>query len=410
MRSLGQIGAGVSLFAVLLASAGSARAVLSSYAVAAHDDPGSSTGAAAVALGVPDYRFVDDAGLGFGGANADVFAPGESTVLTFPVPIRNVPGQPDLVVWAFVGGAGASDDAQVEVEVSVDGATFLPAGSFHTADGRDPAKYAPTGSPAPFEADFAAVKQFPIEIGGPDTISYVRLRNVAGTAEGLRLDAVEALQPVTHALHAFEIRLEQYRDPLMVGRFRVRLKNLAEPGGEGIRELRIVRPPSNVQLEDTDSNLYAQYGRTGRLICTEHCVPDTVDMQTPPSIPFSRHVWSLDGVTEAPAGEGLDPGRQAAHLPAENFDTDFDPSLLQDFGFEVEFTDGGVETFGFDENVVAEGEVGALYQKYVYSSATPTLSGPQPAYVWEFVPEPAGGAATLASLAALAGVARSRRR
>jgi len=404
MRSLGQICGEVALLFALLASVGPARAALSSYAAAAQDDPGSSTGAAAVALGVPDYRFVDDAGLGFGGANADVFAPGESTVLRFPVPIRNVPDQPDLVIWAFVGGAGASDDAEVEVEVSVDGATFLPAGSFHTADGRDPAAYAPP------EAGFAAVKQFPIEIGGPDTISYVRLRNVAGTAEGLQLDAVEGLQPVTPALHAFEIRLEQYRDPLLVGRFLVRLKNLAKPGGEGIRELRIVKPADPIRLEDTETSLFAQYGQAGTLVCVEHCIPDGTQNDPQDPIPFARHAWSLDGVTEAPAGEGLDPGRQAAHRRSENFDTDADPTLLAGCAFEVAFTDGSVEDFGFDENVLAEGEAGALYQKYGYFEAAPQLSGPQPAYFWEFVPEPASGAATVASLAALAGVARTRRR
>lgn len=136
------------LACVLLLGAEPAAA-LTSYAVEALDAPGSSTGAAAVALGVPDCHFVNDAGLSYGGTNADVFAPGEATVLRFPVPLRNAAGQVDLLVSAFVGGTGATDNAQVNVEVSSNGTSFTSAGSFQTQTGRDPFVFGP--SEAPFE-------------------------------------------------------------------------------------------------------------------------------------------------------------------------------------------------------------------------------------------------------------------
>ena len=83
--------------AALLAWTGLAAdpaAALASYAFSAQDAPGSSTGVAAVGLGIPDYQFVNDAGLGFGGTSTDVFSPGESTVLAFPRPLRPQPPSP----------------------------------------------------------------------------------------------------------------------------------------------------------------------------------------------------------------------------------------------------------------------------------------------------------------------------
>lgn len=354
-------------------------AALSSYAVEAEDEPGSSTGAAAVALGVPDYGCVGDAGLGFGGTNSDVFAPGESTVLRFPAPLRNVPGQADLLVSAFVGGAGASDAALVGVEVSSDGVAFTSAGSFDTATGRDPAAFPPQ------ETDFASVKHFAIEFGAADLVTHVRLTNLAGTAEGLRLDAVEGLHPATGASHAFELRVDRYRLD-STGRFRVRVKNLANPGGAGIRELRIEPGPDPSRLEDTYVPLPALHGSGGALICVEHCIMDTTQTNPQPVIPFGRHVWSLDGVVEAPAGAGLAPGRQAANVRtgSPSFDTDDTASFLAGFTFHVVFTDDSEQSLSFEDDVVAGGVPGALHQKYQYFSAAPQISGPQRTDTYEF--------------------------
>jgi len=354
-------------------------AALSSYAVEAEDAAGSSTGAAAVALGVPDYVFVGDAGLGFGGANADVFAPGESTVLRFPVPLRNIPGQIDLLVSAFVGGDGASDAALIDVATSSDGVAFTSAGSFETATGRDPSAFPPQ------ETAFESVKHFPIEFGAADLVTHVRLTNLAGSAEGLRLDAVEGLHPATGASHAFELRVERYRLD-STGRFRIRVKNLADPDGVGIRELRIVPGPDPSRLEDTYVPLPALYGSGGSLICVEHCIADTTQTNPQPVIPFGRHAWSQDGVVEAPVGVGLEPGRQAANVRTGNpsFDTDNSASFLAGFSFHVVFTDDTEQSFSFEDDVLVDGVPGALYQKYQDFSATPPLSAPQRTDTWEF--------------------------
>lgn len=357
----------------------SPAASLSSYAVAAEDAVGSSTGAAAVALGVPDYHFVDDAGLGYGGTNTDVFSPGESTVLRFPVPLRNVPGQIDLLVSAFVGGDGASDAALVEVAVSSDGVAFTDVGTFQTATGRDPFVFPPQ------EAPFESVKHFPIEFGTNDLVTHVRLTNIASTAEGLRLDAVEGLYPVTGASHAFELRIERYRLE-STGRFRIRVKNLADPGGLAIRELRITPGADPARLEDTYVPLPALFGSDGSLICVENCITDTTPTNPQPVIPFSRHAWSLDAVVEAPLGIGLAPGRQAANVRAgiPSFDTDNSAAFLERFSFQVVFVDGTQQSLFFDDDIVVEGVPGALYQKYPYFSATPQISAPQQTYTYEF--------------------------
>jgi hypothetical protein len=202
-------------------------AALTSYAVEALDAPGSSTGATAAALGVPDYHFVNDAGLSYGGTNADVFAPGEATVLRFPVPLRNVAGQVDLLVSAFVGGVGATDDAQVNVEVSSNGTSFTERRQLPDPDGT-------TLRVRPVEAHSTG-QTLSDRVRRQRHVTHVRLTNFAGTAEGLRLDAVEGLYPHSGVSHAFELRIDRFR-LASTGRFRLRLKNLAASDGVPIRE------------------------------------------------------------------------------------------------------------------------------------------------------------------------------
>lgn len=378
-------------------------AALSSYPVEALDAPGSSTGAAAVALGVPDYHFVNDAALAYGGTNADVFAPGEATVLRFPFPLRNVPGQIDLLVSALVGGAGATDAAVVDVEVSSDGTIFTSAGSIDTRTGRDPFVFPPQ------EAPFESVKHFPIEFGAADLVTHVRLTNTLGTAEGFRLDAVEGLYPAIGATHAFELRVDRYRQAT-TGRFRLRIKNLANPGGVAIRELRIERGLDSSRLEDTQHALPALYGSDGALVCVENCNTDNA----PVVIPFSRHAWSLDGLVEAPMGIGLDPGRQVATFRNANGSFDTDPApidpFLQGFSFHIAFTDDTEQSLDFEDDVVGNGVPGALYQKYQYFVDDPVVSEPLRTDTYEFsVPEPDATVLGATALAALALARRPRR-
>ncbi len=359
-----------------------------SYPIAAQDDPGSSTGAAAVSIGVPDYRFVNDSGVGFGGTNTDVFGPGESTVLSFAAPIRNIAGQPDMLISAFVGGTPATDSAQVQVDVSSDGTSFATVATFDTANGRNYLLY-----PFPENA-FGSVKHFAIELGAADLVTHVRLTNLASTAEGFRLDAVEGLLPESASSHAFEIRFEKYRGD-EVGRFLVRIKNMAGADGVGIRELRIDRSTApGVTLEDTVTSLCAQRHvlwspltscpELARFLCVENCNLDNGAL-----IPFSRHVWSLDGVNAAPAGEGLEPGRQAMHMRHENFDTDGTLlTFLGGFAFTITFADGFEQSFDFTTDVLGQATTGSLFQKYLYFSTTPSVFGPRPVYYYEFALEP----------------------
>ncbi len=402
---IGRLGVRLALLAFVSVLAGAASAA-TSYAVAAEDDPGSSTGADTVAIGVPDYQFVND--IGFGGANADIFGPGESTVLSFPVAIRNIADQPDLLISAFVGGAGATDGAEVQVDVSSDGIDFTEVATFDTTDGRNVALY-----PFP-EVAFESVKHFAIELGSASAATHVRLTNLASTAEGLRLDAVEGLQPATASSHAFEIRFEKYRGD-EVGRFLVRIKNTARPNGVAIRELRIDKSTTpGVTLEDTVTSLCEQREQVftplttcpepGSFVCVENCILDNG-----PSIPFSRHVWSIDGENEAPAGTGLEPGRQAMHLRNENFDTDGTLlTFLGGFAFTVTFADGFEHSFTFSDDVLDQATTGSLFQKYLYFSNTPTVFGPRPVYYYEFVPEPEGAGAAIAAVAALLALTRRR--
>lgn len=374
-HSLREMGLFLRAFAAAWICVAVAGPAFGSYAISAADAPGSSTGAGDAALGVPDYFFVNDAGLGYGGANADVFAPGEATVLEFATPIRNVGDQPDLLVSAFVGGSGETDSALVQVDVSSNGVNFTPAGSFDTASGRNPLAYAMP------ENAFESVKHFAVEFGAADFVTHVRLTNLGGSAEGLRLDAIEGLHPVTGTSHAFELRIEKYRDD-MVGRFLLRIKNTADPSGVPIRELRIDIPPAPIQLEETLWSLYGQYGEPGEFACAENCIFDN----SPVRIPYGRHVWSLDGENEAPPGTGLDPGRQAGNLRNENFDTDNTLfSYLNGFSFTIVFADGYEHTVDYTDDVLAQGLTGALFQKYLYFSATPTVVGPNRVDTYEFV-------------------------
>jgi len=361
---------GLALLALLLA--GGRAGALSSYAISAQDEAGSSTGAAAVALGVPDYAFVNDSGLGFGGTSNDVFGVGESTVLTFPEALRNVAGQEDLRISVFVGGLGASDSALVQVELSDDGASYANVGTFDTATGR-------TIYPFPQERDFDSVKHFDVDFGAEDFVSHVRLTNLAGTAEGIRLDAVEGLHPDVGSSHAFEIRFERYR-PDFNQRFRVHIKNIADDGESPIREFRIDRPTSFLStLEDTDDSLF---GLDGEFLCVENCIPDNG-----PLIDYTRMVWSVDGVNEAPAGVGLEPGKEAVNTRDRNFDIDtIGATYLSGFRFTVTWADGASHAFDYDADVLIE--EGNLYQKYLYFFAVPTESGPRATDYYEFVTAP----------------------
>ncbi len=357
------------LITTILADTAGAQS-LSSYASAATDAPGSSTGASSVALGVPDYEFINDSGLGFGGTNTDVFGTNESTVFTFPVPLKNIPGQPDLKVSAFVGGAGATDTATIQVEASSDGTNFQVITVFDTGDGR-------VTYPFPQERAFESVKHFEVEFGPADDVTHIRLTNLASTSEGIRLDAVEGLHPDLQSNHAFEIRYEHYRGST-VERFIVRIKNLATAGGAGIREFRINRPPGpGTKLESTYRSMY---GLNGEFMCVENCIPDNG-----PLIPFSRHAWSLDGISEAPSGIGLDPGMQATHTRWHNFDLDtINSTFLAGFTFLITFTDGTTHSWTYTNDVVPMNEVGMEWQKYQYYSTTPAETIPRSVDYYQF--------------------------
>jgi hypothetical protein len=355
---------------LLLVPASGAFAQSSSYASSASDVVG-STGSAAVALGVADYEFINDAAEAYGGSNSDVFDVGESTLFGFPALLRDIPGQHDLVISAFVGGLGATDDAQVQVEVSSDGVSFVVVDVFDT----DEARNRPQDEQ---ENDFEGVKHFLVDFAGVDPVSQVRLTNLSGTSEGLRLDSLEGLHPDIDSAHAFEIRFERYR-PDFNERFLVRIKNISGEGGVPIREFRIDRPTSIPStLEDTDDSLF---GVDGEFLCVENCIPDNG-----PLIDYTRMVWSLDGLTEAPESVGLEPGRQASHTRDRNFDLDtLESTYLSGYSFTVTFADGYAHTFDFDGDVFDQDEIGALYQKYLYFSSTPAESGPRQVHHYEFI-------------------------
>ncbi len=359
-------GRGLLLSLSIWLASGSAWA-LTSYAVDAVDVSG-STGAASVALGVPDYAFVNDAGLPFGGTSTDVFDVGESTTLAFPARLRNVAGQHDLIVLAFVGGLGQTDNATVQVEVSSDGVAFATVATFDTEEARD-------RSQDRFENDFDGVKQFWVEFGSASDVTHVRLTNLGGTAEGLRLDAVEGLHPDVASTHAFEMRFARYRED-SIQQFKVRVKTLSDVGGVPVREVRIDRPMAFASaLEATDHPIV---GLAGRFICVENCIPNNG-----PLIPFSRHAWSTDGVTEAAPGEGLDPGREAAHERFRSIDLEtIESTYLAGYEFTVTFADGFVHRFTYDDDVLIG--IGRLYQKYLYFESNPVESGPRQADYYEF--------------------------
>lgn len=357
------------LLLALVIFAQPASAQLSSYAIGATDIVG-STGAAAVALGVPDYRFVNDAGLGFGGSNTDVFDVGETAEFTFPVPLRNDPAGADLLVSAFIGGLGATDNATVRVEASSGGTNFSVIHTFDTQAGRS------IPFPDSWENNFERVLHFSVEFGGIDNVTHIRLTNLAGTSEGLRLDSIEGLHPIVNSTHAFEVRWERVRDPI-ASRFNVRIKNIADPNGVPIREWIMDRPETYVNLQDTHRTIVST---DGDFICVENCIIDNHPVQ----IPYSRHVWSIDGSTEAPAGMGLEPGQRASLPRYESFDTDGDGLIyLNGFRFTVIFADGLSHTIDHEADVMKE--IGALYQKSEYFSSTPVFSGSRPVDYYEFL-------------------------
>lgn len=358
------------------------HAALSSYPTLGVDDTG-STGVATVAIGVPNYQFVNDSGLGFGGINTDVFGVGESAVLIFPVPLRNIPGQHDLILYAFVGGVGAADNATVQVETSSDGTNFSIISTFDTQEARNRFQDF-------FENDFEAVKHFFLDFGATDNITHVRLTNLAGTSEGLRLDGLEGLHPSVDSEHSFELRLERSRlDDWK--QFKLRIKNIGNPGGVPIREIRVNNSEIPfARLEQTSPSIK---GIDGDFICVENCIDlcgqgcAPVD---PPAVPFVRYAWSSDGLIEAPPGVGLDPGKQAANVPYFGIDTDSIDPYLSGYSFEITFADGLVQFVDYDLDL--EKEIGSLYEKHLYFSPTPELSWNRPVDFYEFVDDgPAPG-------------------
>ena len=345
-------------------------AELSSFATGATDLSG-VTGATTSSLGPPDYLFINDQGLGFGGTSAEVFGVGESVELIFPVPLRNIVNQHDIVFSVYVGGLGATDNATVQVEVRADSGSFVIVDSFDTDEARDRDQDRQ-------ENDFDGVKHFFVDFASEDHVVAIRLTNLAGTAEGLRLDAVEGLHPLVDSLHAFEIRFDRWR-PDSYAFFFVRIKNISDVGGVAIREFKMTRSPTPFStLENTIHNLI---GLTGDLICVENCITNSG-----PLIPFSRHAWSIDGLVEAPVGVGLDPGQQVAHPRFNGFDTD-NTDYLSGLVFEVLFTDGFVHQFTYDDDVMKV--VGSLYQKYLYFREDPVESWNRPTDYYQFAEEPA---------------------
>jgi hypothetical protein len=360
---------------VTLAWASSVGAVYSSYATLATDVVG-VTGASSVAIGVPDYQFVNDLGLGFGGTSIDVFEIGESAVLSFPSPLRNIASQHDLILYAFVGGLGATDNANVQVEASTDGVNFAVIATFDTSEAR-------SRSQDLFENDFEAVKHFFIEFGALDGVTDIRLTNLGGTSEGLRLDALEGLHPDVAGTHAFELRIERSRlDEWQ--QFKLRVKNIADPGGVPIREIRINN--STIPFATIEETSLSIEGSSGDFICVENCRENCTVNCTPmnlPSVPFVRYAWSLDGDVEAPAGVGLEPGQQAAHHPSFGIDTDSSDPYLSGYSFEITFADGVVHFIDYDVDV--EKEIGSLYEKHLYFSSSPVLSWNRPVDFYELV-------------------------
>ena len=343
------------------------QAQLSSYATSAVDVSG-VTGAASESLGVPDYRFINDSGLGFGGTNTDVFDVGESVELGFPYPLRNIAGQHDVILSAFVGGLGATDNATVQVEASSDGINYTIVGTFDTEEARDRMQDRQ-------ENDFEGVKHFFIEFGAEDNVVSIRLTNLAGTSEGLRLDAVEGLHPFVDSAHAFEVRFDRWR-PDFHNHFFVRIKNLSDAGGVAIREFRMERAmdPPLATLEETETPLFGEFGD---MICVENCIGNAE-----PPIDFSRHAWSLDGIVEAPPGVGLNPGWQVAHPRNRGGDTD-NVDYLSGMTFRVTFVDGLVHEFTYDDDVIKV--IGSLYQKYLYYDPNPVESWNRPTDYYEFI-------------------------
>jgi hypothetical protein len=121
-------------------------------------------------------------------------------------------------------------------------------------------------------------------------------------------------------------------------------------------------------------------GVGSRFLCVENCIPDNG-----PLIPFSRHAWSLDGITEAPAGVGLDPGRQASHRRDFNFDLETPNStFLSGFSFKITFTDNTTHSWTYDGDVVSMNEEGMEWQKYQYFTSAPAIALPHRVHYYQF--------------------------
>jgi len=301
--------------------------------------------------------------------STDVFDVGETVELAFPAALRNHPDQHDLVISAFVEGFGGTDNATVQVEASSDGSVFTIIDIFSTDEARS--------YPFPdwWENDFRAVKHFFVELGAAQNVTHIRLTNLTGTSEGLRLDSIEGLHPVTNSTRAFEVRIERFRGEVP-RRFKIRIKNMSDPTGVPVREWNMDRTGSLARLEDT---FWPLVSVDGDFICITNCILDN----NPDFIPFSNHVWSVDGTTEAAPGLGLDPGRQAATQLFTAFDTDGGVAYLSGFKFTVTFVDGFAYTFDYDADVSKE--IGNLYQRYQYFDSTPQESGPRTVDYYQFV-------------------------
>jgi hypothetical protein len=140
-------------------------------------------------------------------------------------------------------------------------------------------------------------------------------------------------------------------------------------------------PLPGATLEETRETLFVELSKAGNgvvgesFICVENCIPNCPNIECPAGpIPFSRHVWSVDGLVEAPPGVGLDPGRQAASQRSTPFDVD-DADDLAGMSFRITFADGQVHDFDYDADVSKV--VGNLYQKHLYFEV-PDESGPRP--------------------------------
>ena len=107
----------------------------------------------------------------------------------------------------------------MQVEASSDGSLFTIIDTFNTEEARS------FPHPRQPENDFRGVKHFYVEFGAVQSVTHIRLTNIAGTSEGLRLDSVEGLHPVTNSDYAFEVRFDRVRSD-SAQLFQIRIKNI----------------------------------------------------------------------------------------------------------------------------------------------------------------------------------------